>query len=224
MAAARLSHSLLDPYLTTPIRQYYPALHLPLRLPPEAIVLTGHTCAIAAALSLAFMPQLWWLGIVAGLFVAGHHLCDIFDGQHARATNQCRHGGELLDHFLDPLSISYLIVGWAFAAGQPLWAMPGVVVVMATAVLTNIKAKLGGTFELPRFGPTEFKTFMAVLPIAAGVGMLWQAELTATILGWTLLTLTALSIIKLPFDVIAAVRSVNRSKSEVDTTEWVNAA
>lgn len=224
MAHARISHSLLDPLLTTPIRQYYPALHLPQWLPPEAIVVAGHLCAVGAAVALALTPTLWWLGFVTAALVVGHHLCDVFDGQHARATGQCRHGGELLDHFLDPMSISYLVIGWAFAAGHPLWALPGVVVVMATAVLTNIKAKLGGTFELPRLGPTEFKTFMAVLPASASLGMLLGPALTQTTLAWLLAGLTVIAVIRLPFELVAAVRSVNASDVQVDETEWVNAA
>ncbi|MCH2113926.1 MAG: CDP-alcohol phosphatidyltransferase family protein [Pirellulales bacterium] len=35
--------------------------------------------------------------------------CDLLDGTHARAIDQCRNGGELLDHFGDllPFSFSY---------------------------------------------------------------------------------------------------------------------
>lgn len=222
--AVRISHSLLDPYLTTPLRAWYPFLALPKRLPPEAIVIAGHVCGVLAAISLALSPSWSLLAVFAGLFVVGHHLCDIFDGQHARATGQCRHGGELLDHFLDPLSISYLVLGWAWAAGTPALAIPGVLVVMGTAVLTNIKAKLGGAFELSRLGPTEFKAFMACMPIAAGIGLTFAPAITQQVLWWTLAAMTAAAVLRLPFELVAAVRDVNRSDKAIDTTEWINAA
>ena len=222
MAANRVSHSLLDPYLTTPFRKYYPALNLPKRLPPEAIVLMGHAAGIAAALCMAVTPTIPWLGILSALFVVAHHLCDVFDGQHARATGQCRNGGELLDHFLDPLSIAYLVLGWGFAVGHPLWALPGALIVMATAVLTNLKAKLGGTFELPALGPTEFKTFMTFLPLVAAAGYTFAPTVIVPVLGYSLLSLTAAAALRLPFEIVSAVRSVNRSSQEADTTEWVN--
>lgn len=220
---ARVSHSLLDPYLTTPLRGFYPLLSLPRRLPPESIVLMGHACAIAAAVALAFSIQLPWLGALAGLFVVAHHLCDVFDGQHARATNQCRHGGELLDHFLDPLSISYLVVAWAFAAGTPAWAIPGVLIVMATAVLTNLKAKLGAAFELPRLGPTELKAGLAILSFVAAIGAQIAPPVTQSVLQWLLIGVTLAAGLRLPIEIASAVNAVNKSDTEVDQTEWVNA-
>jgi phosphatidylglycerophosphate synthase len=83
---------------------------------------------------------------LAALGVALNHTCDVLDGTHARATNQCRNGGELLDHFVDPLSFAYWAAGLSSAAishslGAPWVGMAGVAVIFATAVLTNIRAK-----------------------------------------------------------------------------------
>lgn len=220
--SARVSHSLLDPYLTTPIRPWYRWLRLPPRMPPEAIVLTGHAAAIAAAACWGFAGTHPALAFIAAALIVMHHLCDVFDGQHARATGQCRHGGELLDHFCDPLSIAYLILGWAAIAGNVAWAIPGVVIVMATAVLTNIKAKLGGDFELPRFGPTELKTFLAILAGLTGWGMTWDADQTRSVLAAILLGVSLIAALRLPFELAAAIRSVNRSTAPVDQSEWQN--
>jgi len=45
----RVSHSLLDPFVTTPLKAIYPRLGLPAGFPPEGIVLAGHLLAIVGA-------------------------------------------------------------------------------------------------------------------------------------------------------------------------------
>jgi phosphatidylglycerophosphate synthase len=144
--AKRVSHSQLDPWLTTPLRGLYPRLRIPSRLPPEAIVACGHIAAIVGAAGFSCSARWWWGGLLAALGVALNHTCDVLDGTHARATNQCRNGGELLDHFVDPLSFAYWAAGLSSAAishslGAPWVGMARVAVIFATAVLTNIRAK-----------------------------------------------------------------------------------
>ncbi|MCA9209072.1 MAG: CDP-alcohol phosphatidyltransferase family protein, partial [Planctomycetales bacterium] len=170
----RISHSLLDPVLTLPMKRWYPWLPLPRQLPPEAIVLTGHGLAIMAAVGFAFSTQYWWGGLLIALGVAGNHIADVFDGTHARATGQCRNGGELLDHFLDPLSFGAWAVGLGVCAGRPYLALALVAAIQAQALLTSIRAKMTGEFRLSRVGPTEFKSLLvlvaAALAIAHGFG------------------------------------------------------
>ncbi len=161
----RVSHSLLDPYVTTPTRSLYSRLRIPQTFPPEGIVLIGHLCAIAAAVSFAYSTQFWWAGLLVAMGVAANHVADVLDGTHARATGQCRNGGELLDHFVDPLSFSYWLVGLSVCCRRLDLALIAVICLYATAVLTNIKAKMIGEFTLARFGPTEFKALLVTVGI-----------------------------------------------------------
>ena len=112
----RVSYSLLDPWFSGPLKALYPRLPIPRRLPPEAIVACGHLAAIAGAVGFALSTRWAWAGVLAAVGVALNHTCDVLDGTHARATGQCRNGGELLDHFVDPLSFSYWAAGLAFGA------------------------------------------------------------------------------------------------------------
>ena len=216
--AARVSRSLLDPVLTQPLRSLYPRLGLPRRLPPEAIVLAGNAAAVGAAVCFALVVGTPWLGLVGAALVAAYHFADVFDGQHARATGQCRNGGELLDHFCDPVSLSCIAAGWAFAADAPLLAVPAVLLIMAKGLLANLTAKLGGDFEVGRFGPTEFKAGLAVLLLAAAVvpaGVLQPA------LWWGFVGVLAVTAVSFPFELVRSIKAVNRSGVEADTSEWV---
>ncbi|MCA9258275.1 MAG: CDP-alcohol phosphatidyltransferase family protein [Planctomycetales bacterium] len=223
----RVSYSLLDPWLTMPLKRLYKTLSIPAAVPPEAIVATGHLFAIAGAVGFAYSSETVWGGAVAACGVAGNHTADVLDGTHARATNQCRHGGELLDHFVDPLSFAYWVAGLGASALQPsgAWlAVAGVVVIYATAVLTNIRAKMVGEFSLARFGPTEFKSLLIAFA-------LWQAATcgsagveTAT-LAWRaavfMVGLIAAGGVTLAWSLASAVREVNaKSVIAIDTTEW----
>ncbi len=217
----RISHSLLDPYLTVPVKRQYHRLPIPHKLPPEAIVLLGHALAIAGAVGLAFSASTWWGGLLAAAGIVGNHLADVLDGTHARKTGQCRNGGELLDHFLDPISFAYWLVGIAVSCGRLDLGLVAVIVLFATAVLTNIKAKLIGEFTLSAVGPTEFKTLLAAygLTLAVGVAMniLWVVT-GATVF---FAALVAVGIGQLIAGLLRAVREVNQHGQPADTSEWV---
>ncbi|NOZ41540.1 MAG: hypothetical protein GXP24_15125 [Planctomycetes bacterium] len=224
----RISHSLLDPLLTKPLKGLYARLHIPARFPPEGIVFVGHLCAVVGAIGFACATRWWWGGLLGALGVALNHTADVLDGTHARATDQCRNGGELLDHFVDPLSFSYWVAGLAYAADCLLLGIGGVIVIYATAVLTNIKAKMVGEFTLARFGPTEFKTLLVLF----GLGM------TATVSGlistpdvstperatryafWFVLLLFVAGLVQLKWSLWRAVQEVNAKGQPADTTEW----
>ena len=96
----RVSYSLLDPWLTFPLKNLYSVKGLPSFIPPECIVLAGHFFALVGAIGFFFSTSYWWGGLLAAFGVALNHWADVWDGTHARNTNQCRNGGELLDHFL----------------------------------------------------------------------------------------------------------------------------
>lgn len=219
----RVSHSSLDPFLTAPLKSLYSRLGIPAGFPPEGIVLVGHLSAIAGAIGFGCADRWWWAGILAVGGVAGNHIADVLDGTHARATGQCRNGGELLDHFVDPLSFSYWAAGLAYCADCLLLGIGGVIVIYATAVLTNIKAKMTGEFTLARFGPTEFKTLLVLVGIvlAGTTGGWWLSpELTPRLAFWLVLMLFVAGLAQLKWSLWKAIRTVNAIGAPADTTEW----
>ena len=216
----RISHSLLDPYLTGPIKKLYERLSIPARFPPEGIVLAGHLSAILGAIGLACSASAWWGGVLAAVGVAANHICDVLDGTHARATGQCRNGGELLDHFVDPLSFCYWVAGLAFSAEAPWLGMAGIIVIYAMAVLTNIKAKMIGQFTLARFGPTEFKTLLILFALTQAFRPV-EKSVAANSAWWFVLIMTVAGLVQLKWSLWQAVREVNAAtSSQPDTTEW----
>ncbi|MCK4873502.1 MAG: CDP-alcohol phosphatidyltransferase family protein [Phycisphaerales bacterium] len=219
----RVSHSLIDPLLMPVVPRLYRALHVPRWFPPEGIIAVGHVLAIAAAFGFALSPRYWWGGVLVAAGVAGNHLADMVDGTHARSTGQCRNGGELLDHFTDPLSFSYWFVGLGIACDRLDLAIVGILVIYATAVLTNIKAKMIGEFTLARFGPTEFKTLLVIygVGIAIVAGVAPRAVTTQVNLVF-LSILAAVGVIQLVVNLILAVVQVNRAgATPPDTSDWV---
>ncbi len=219
----RVSHSLLDQFLTLPLKSIYPRLGIPAAFPPEGIVLVGHLAAIVGAIGFAGANRWWWAGMLAAAGVAGNHMADVLDGTHARATGQCRNGGELLDHFVDPLSFSYWVAGLAYCGDCLLLGIGGVIVIYATAVLTNIRAKMIGEFTLARFGPTEFKTLLVLfgLLMAGASGGWWLSpELGPPLAFWFVLVLFVAGLAQLKWSLWKAIHAVNADGAPPDTTEW----
>jgi phosphatidylglycerophosphate synthase len=218
----RVSHSLLDPFFSPPVKRLYGALSIPSTFPPEGIVLIGHLLAITAAVGFAYSADAWWGGLLVVLGVAGNHIADILDGTHARATRQCRNGGELLDHFTDPLSFSYWLAGLAISCGRIELGLVAVVCLYATALLTNIKAKMIGEFTLARFGPTEFKALLVLYGVGlslltAGFFSPASPQTAATCF---LIGLIAVGIVQLIVNLVLAVREVNAYGLAPDVSEW----
>lgn len=226
--SARISHSLLDPLIMPFVPGLYRSLRIPVRFPPEGIILVGHVLALAGAVGLAFSTELWWAGLIAGAGIIGNHLADMVDGTHARSTGQCRNGGELLDHFTDPLSFSYWMIGLglsvALSTGRVYLglglAIVCVLCIYATAVLTNIRAKITGRFTLARFGPTEFKVLLAMYGLAMGVVGLagGSGQVMAEVGLWVL---ASVGVIQLAVNLAQSVREVNGACAAPDETQWV---
>jgi phosphatidylglycerophosphate synthase len=223
MAHKRISHSFLDPWIGPPIKALYGKLHVPRWYPPEGIIAVGHGLAILAAVGFAYSTEYWWGGLLIALGVAGNHFADCIDGTHARATNQCRNGGELLDHFTDPLSFSYWIAGWSISCGRWELGLAGVICLYATAVLTNIKAKMLGEFTLSSFGPTEFKSLLVMYGIVlALLPESWRFSGVATTVALVSLSvMLAIGGIQLILNLIMAVREVNVHGTAPDTSGWI---
>lgn len=216
----RVSHSLLDPFIGPPIKKLYPLLKIPAWFPPEGIVLSGHVLAVLGAIGFAFATTRVWGGILVAIGVAGNHFADCIDGTHARSTNQCRNGGELLDHFTDPLSFAYWVFGWSWAVGQLELGILGVIVLYATAVLTNIKAKMLGEFTLNTFGPTEFKVGLVLLGVVLSVCAMFAQSIAGRVAFYSLLSAVVIGAISLVVNLAQSVGEVNRDGAEPDTSEW----
>jgi archaetidylinositol phosphate synthase len=223
----RVSYSLLDPWVTLPIKGMYPGLPLPRRLPPEAVVGCGHLAAISGAVGFACATTTPWGGALAAAGVSLNHACDVLDGTHARATGQCRNGGELLDHFVDPLSFSYWAAALAFGATihsdwAPWLGVGGVIVIYAMAVLTSIRAKMSGEFTLARFGPTEFKALLVLWGLTQTALMCGNVAGMAPIFTfWFVAAMVGAGIVQLAISLYSGVREVNAlGAAPVDTTEW----
>jgi archaetidylinositol phosphate synthase len=158
--------------------------------------------------------------------VAGNHVADVLDGTHARATDQCRNGGELLDHFTDPLSYSYWLTGLAVSCNRLDLGIAGIICLYATAVLTNIKAKMIGEFTLAIFGPTEFKSLLVLYGLT--LSMIVHRGTTGIapqqLALWFMWILLAVGIVQLVVNLIRAVIDVNRAGTAPDTTEWLTKA
>ncbi len=220
--AKRVSHSLLDPFLMPLIQGLYRRLSIPANFPPEGIIAVGHTCAVLGAFGFAYATTHWWGGLLAAIGVAGNHVADCMDGTHARSTNQCRNGGELLDHFVDPLSFSYWLCGWAVSIGHLGMGLAGVICLYATSVLTNIKAKMIGEFTLATFGPTEFKSLLVLYGIVQSALILTLGDtlpvFQLAFYGYSLLLFAG--ILQLLVGLVKAVREVNAVGAAPDMTEW----
>lgn len=218
----RVSHSLLDPWVGPRLKALYPILNIPARFPPEGIVMIGHGSAIAAAVGFGLSTEYWWAGLVAGFGVIGNHTADCLDGTHARTTGQCRNGGELLDHFTDPLSFAYCLVGIAVACGRLDLGLVAVICLFAHAVLTNIKAKMTGEFTLASFGPTEFKAMLACLGFALSATFAlptaWASPRQLALV--VFLSAMVIGVVQLAYQLVSAVREVNACGNPIDTSEW----
>ncbi|MEZ6049674.1 MAG: CDP-alcohol phosphatidyltransferase family protein [Planctomycetaceae bacterium] len=219
----RISHSLIDPWLGPRLKAFYPHLAIPRQFPPEGIILVGHLCAIAGGVGFAFATSTWWGGLLAAIGVAGNHFADCLDGTHARSTGQCRNGGELLDHFTDPISFCYWMIGISIACGRLDFAVALVLILMATAVLTNIKAKMIGEFTLATFGPTEFKTILCGFGLFLSSWSLLQGMTMLPIIAfWFAVVLIAVGLVQLLVNLVRAVKEVNENGAAPDTSEWDN--
>ena len=220
----RVSHSYLDPWIGPRIKAIYPYLHIPKRFLPEGIIAVGHALAIVGAVGFVFSTEHWWGGLLIAIGALGNHIADCIDGTHARATGQCRNGGELLDHFTDPLSFAYWIVGWSLSCDASLLGMAGLICVYATALLTSIRAKMVGEFTLSSFGPTEFKILLALYGIVLML-LPESSRITdgvASQIAFTFFSvMLVFGIMQLLLTLISAVQDVNTRGAAPDTSAWV---
>jgi phosphatidylglycerophosphate synthase len=169
----------------------------------------------------AFATHSWWGGMLAAVGILGNHTADCIDGTHARSTGQCRNGGELLDHFTDPISFTYWLIGIGYSVNRLDLSLVAVVCLLALAILVNIKAKLLGEFTLERFGPTEFKTLLLSFGLVLSGVFVFNPALVVSVSTWGLVLLVLTGLFQVPYRLVNAVREVNLRGDEPDNSEWV---
>ena len=88
-------------------------------------------------------------------------------------------------------------------------------------IIVGRKKKIQDTFNLPRFGPTEFKTLLVALGTSLSIAMLWGVAASSRIALISLAAMIVVGAIYLPIQLYVAVREVNSSVHAPDTSEWI---
>src|SRR5690606_5833941 len=107
------------------------------------------------------------------------------------------------------------------SCGRLDFGLAAVIILFATAVLTNIKAKLIGEFTLSAFGPTEFKTLLTVYALVLAGCVAAGATGIVTAVTWAFGALITFGAIQLLYGLVRAVKDVDQNGRLADTTEWV---
>jgi phosphatidylglycerophosphate synthase len=95
---------------------------LPRRLTPNQITIAGQLAALTGFLVVVLRPS---PSAISYLALAGtilfYTVADCIDGLHARATKQTSRLGELLDHWLDAISVPLVVLALGLAWAAPAW-------------------------------------------------------------------------------------------------------
>jgi phosphatidylglycerophosphate synthase len=142
-------------------------------------------------------PRLFLLAIV---FVAVGGLLDALDGIVARAQGKMTRFGDFLDHFLDRVSDTLLLVGWLWGNGVRAWLI--VTAVIAVSLNGYIGTQLEATFhkrEYDTVGRGEFVLGIIVFPIVSYIlatnGWSGARYATFTIAEWMTAVLIAFALL-----------------------------
>ena len=104
---------------------------IPRRVHPNLITHVGHLVnALGVAVLVASHARPAWTYLAAIAAVQVYVFCDNADGGHARRTKQCSPGGELLDHGLDLLNVTYIAIVAALALGATAAWTAAIVIVL----------------------------------------------------------------------------------------------
>ena len=217
----KISHSRIDPFIFPIATKLYHSLRIPPSVRPELILLSGHVIALCGAIAFWAAQLIYWYGLLATFFVLAYQFTDILDGLHARSTSQCRNSGEFLDHFLDPLSFSYLLVGLSLYVNSLPLAVASVICMFATATLINVRAQITRQFTLPTFGATELRLSLAFIGVALSVLSSFSgpiiAKVVIEILLWVLL---AVGLGQLIVQLIRTCRQIDALGIQPNTSPW----
>lgn len=142
--------------------------HIPRRITPNQLTLMGQACALGAAACSAVASHggPGWLLVLSSFLLLAYLTFDNLDGAHARRTGQTSHLGEFLDHGLDGLAstavllimcIILQITGVMFAAICSLAAIG-----FAFLFWEQFRT---GLLVIPRVSSTEGVTLLMVIQI-----------------------------------------------------------
>ncbi|MEK9985775.1 MAG: hypothetical protein VW879_13640, partial [Opitutae bacterium] len=112
------------------------------------------------------------------------------------------------------------MIGMSIAAEMPYVGIVCILCIYATAVLTNIRAKITGEFVLAKFGPTEFKTLLIIFGVVLFLANLEEKGRGADLVSDVLPVLAVIGVVQLLWGLRVSVEDVNRNGSEPDTSEW----
>jgi len=213
---AKVTEGIIDKYFffIAPGERVYRMLHIPRWLPPEAIVILGFLFSVAAAFGFSYAHLHPHAALLASLFVYGNMVSDYMDGRHARATGQCRNGGEILDHFFDPLSFAVIVIGIGASVNRLDLAIGSVLGIYGNAALVFQEAMIMTVLTLKKVGPNEAR----LLFMGYGV-LVWWLKSEAVTVNFLYVS-AALSLGQLVIELVRTVNRVNRDGPPPDNTPW----
>jgi len=142
------------------------------------------------------------------------------DGRHARTTGQCRNGGELLDHFFDPLSFSVIIIGFGVAVNQPYLALLTVLGIYCNVAIVFQEAMIMGTLTLKVIGPNEARVLYMFAGLVQSTVVYSGLPGHVVPLGM-LVVATLLSVVQTIVELYKTVEKVNKYGPEPDNDGWI---
>jgi phosphatidylglycerophosphate synthase len=146
---------------------------IPARVHPNVVTHAGHLLNLLALVLLVSLERRMpsgWLYVLVALLVHAYLWCDNADGAHARRTNQCSAMGEFLDHGLDLLNATYVIVMTVAAfAAPPFWSVAAAVFVPGAAAVTYWEQAETGVFQLGLLNQVESIFALTLVLVARGL-------------------------------------------------------
>eukprot|EP01098_Paradermamoeba_levis_P006783 TRINITY_DN2825_c0_g1_i1.p1 TRINITY_DN2825_c0_g1~~TRINITY_DN2825_c0_g1_i1.p1 ORF type:complete len:256 (+),score=73.77 TRINITY_DN2825_c0_g1_i1:875-1642(+) len=219
----KVSEGIVDTYFffICPGEKFYKWLNIPSSFPPEGIVLLGFAFSALAAFFFAYSTTVPICGLLAALCVYGNFVSDYMDGRHARSTGQCRNGGELLDHFFDPLSFSVVITGVGYAVGRLDLSLAVTIGIYGNVAIVFQEAMIMGVLTLKSIGPNEARLLYIFLGILQTCSMAFK-WFSPTFFPYALLYTSALlSLGQMVVELINTVNRVNKFGPPPDNEGWI---
>lgn len=146
--------------------------HIPARITPNQLTLSGQVCCLGAAGASAWAgaggPA--WLYVISAFLLLSYLTLDNLDGAHARRTGRSSPLGEFLDHGMDGLASAAVLV------------ISGIVLQLEGELFASIAALAGigftflfweqfrtGLLVIPRVSSTEGVTLLMVMQVVIAI-------------------------------------------------------
>lgn len=144
---------------------------IPARVTPNTLTIIGQALGVVAAVACAIathgVPILY---VVSAFAMLASLTLDNVDGAHARRTGQCSRRGELLDHGLDGITSTcvLLVTGLVLQMSGALLAVFTAVGALTFAAVFWEQFRTGA-LSIPKIGPTEGVTAVAIAEVLVAV-------------------------------------------------------